>query len=709
LDLVSADTNTGDLPPGSALKEAEINVSAEAVTAAQRATPLPGGALEGYGSILNSPPPGPTFDDLVRLACHAVRTPIALISFPAEDGERVGASVGWPATARRIAGADSLMARVLGEGTCDLFVVPDAREDARFADCPFVTGAPGLRFYAAVPLLSPEGQALGTLAVADTAPRLLDNPQVSALTALARQVVLMLELHRQVEELHAIATTRGHAEESARWQARHDNLTGLPNRVFFLEQVEEALRVHKERAEVPTGLPDGRRKQKPAPARSDGAAVLFVDLDRFKRINDTLGHAAGDILLREVAARFAGCLRPEDMLARYAGDEFTVLLPNAPGGLTYVANVAQMLLRTLRRPVVLGTGEYHVSASVGMALAPRDGEDAHTLIKNADIAMYQAKTRGGYEAYSRKMNADGYQRLIAEGELRRALERGELTVAYQPQVDLLTGGIVGTEALCRWHHPERGMVPPAHFIQVAEQADLIIPLGEFVLRQACADAARWRAEGRPDLRVAVNLSARQLTQTNLVETVMDALASNGLPGDALDLELTETALCANGDSTPQTIQRLRALGIRLVVDDFGTGYSSLAYLRQFPVDVLKVDRTFVAGLGNSTRDDALVRALIEMAHALGLKVVAEGVETEIQLGCLRSLDCDYVQGYLFSRPVSIDGLRALLLSNRGTGHHRRVLGVLTGPPITGENGGETLGLAGLGGKRGRGGIQRISP
>ena len=301
-----------------------------------------------------------------------------------------------------------------------------------------------------------------------------------------------------------------------------------------------------------------------------------------------------------------------------------------------------------------------IKASVGIAMFPRDGTTPEALIKNADIAMYQAKAKGGYQAYDPQMNADNYQRLIEEAELRRAIERDELSLQYQPLIEMATGTVVSLEALCRWRHPERGPVPPAHFIQVAEQAGLIVELGEWVLRRACVDAVGWRKDGFTDLRVSVNLSARHIVHGTVLQTVTDLLKEYDLPGEIFDIEITETALCTTGDTTPQTLQGLRSLGVRLSVDDFGTGYSSLAYLRRFPVDILKIDRAFIAGLDKDTPDEALVRASIQMAHALELLVVAEGVETDAQRDCLRALGCDIAQGFLFSRPVAPEVLKPLL-------------------------------------------------
>lgn len=601
--------------------------------------------------------------DIARLAAAVCGVPFATLSFFDGEQETTYGSHGWSVS--EIPLAESLAVHALAaaravRGADELFLVHDTREDVRFWQNPFVTGAPNICFYAGVPLRGADGEPLGILSVLDAIPRLLEDGQADALRALARQAITLLDLEQRVRELVDLTDSRIRAEESARWQARHDLLTGLPNRAMFLEQADAELARASRRA----GLARESQCEGETVARSRRKSaqigVLFLDLDRFKRINDTLGHAAGDMVLREVSARFSGCLRPEDTLARFAGDEFTVLLPDIPGA-TYASSVAQMLVRTLRRPILLGSQELHVGASIGIAMYPRDGRDAQTLIKHADIAMYEAKARGGFQAYSRRMNADNYQRLLEESELRHAIEKEELSLSYQPQVDLETGEIVGVEALARWRHPERGMVPPAHFIEVAEQADLIVPLGEWVLRRACRDAAEWRREGNPDLRVAVNLSARQLSHPNLAAAVAAALEESGLTGEALDLELTETALCSTGDGTPETLQRLREMGIRLFVDDFGTGYSSLAYLRRFRVDALKVDHSFVAGLGRDATDEALVRAVIEMAHALELQVIAEGVENETQADQLLEMGCDMVQGYLFSRPVPLESLKSLLM------------------------------------------------
>ncbi len=598
-------------------------------------------ALRNYW-ILDSPPE-PMFDDLTAIAARIADTPIAFLCFLDDQRQWNKASFGWDVA--QIPVADSFATQVIARR--DLVVIPDLRGNERFADNPYVSGAPNLRFYAGVPLLGEGGHAIGSLCVLDGTVRPFSEVQIDGLRLLARQAVAMMEQRRDILLLTGEVTVRSDAEQRANRQARRDALTGLPNRTLFAERVEEALQKAR-----------NVRARKGDKAHG-GVAMLFVDLDRFKRINDTLGHAAGDIMLREVAARFTGALRPEDTLARIGGDEFTVLLPDLPTA-NFAAVVSQMLQRTLVRPITIQNQEFTVGASIGIAVSPRDGDDAATLLKHADIAMYQAKAKGGYQSYEPRMNADGYQRLIEESELRRAIERDELSLHYQPLIEMHSGRVVAVEALCRWRHPERGPVPPAHFIQVAEQADLIVELGEWVLRRACIDAAEWRRDGHTDLRVSVNISARHIVHGTVLQTVNDLLAEFDLPGEVFDIEITETALCTTGDTTPQTLQGLRSLGVRLSVDDFGTGYSSLAYLRRFPVDILKIDRAFIAGLDKDTPDEALVRASIEMAHALDLLVVAEGVETAAQRDCLRALGCDIAQGFLFSRPVSPEILKPLI-------------------------------------------------
>ncbi len=423
------------------------------------------------------------------------------------------------------------------------------------------------------------------------------------------------------------------------WQAHNDPLTRLPNRACFRQALEDAI------------------------ARLSPFAVLFVDVDQFKRINDSLGHLTGDSLLQEVALRFGRCLGPDDLLARMGGDEFTLLLPSS--GLISPEDRAESLLIALSQPLLIEGHELHVAASIGISRFPDDGADAVTLLKHADLAMYQAKEsgRGQWQTFSPAMTEEARERLMLESSLHKAIERDELVLLYQPQVSLATGEITGIEALVRWQHPELGMIPPSRFIPLAEETGLIVPLGEWVLRAACRQAARWERQGR-SLRLSVNLSARQLSERGLVETVQTALRAAELSPHRLDLELTESALVSQGEAAVDHLTALRALGVSISIDDFGTGYSSLSYLRRFPLDILKVDRSFVVGLsgadGRARQDQAVVRAIVEMAHALDLEVIAEGVETVAQREALRHLGCDYMQGFLYSPPVTPERLEAML-------------------------------------------------
>ncbi len=430
------------------------------------------------------------------------------------------------------------------------------------------------------------------------------------------------------------------AQALIRWQALNDPLTCLPNRAFFRQALEEAI------------------------ARAAPFAVLFMDLDQFKRINDSLGHAAGDQLLREVTARFERCLGGGDLLARMGGDEFTLLLPCTENDIENPEDKAAALLESLFMPLLIEGHELHVAASIGISVFPADGADPEILLKHADLAMYQAKEagRGQWQRFSPALTEAADERLILESSLRKAIERDELIVLYQPQVSLTTGEIVGTEALVRWQHPELGLIAPSRFIPLAEETGLIVPLGEWVLQKACHQAAAWEREGSA-LRQSVNLSARQLGEPGLVQTVLAALEESGLSPSLLDLELTESALVTQGEAAAR-LADLRALGVRISIDDFGTGYSSLSYLRRFPLDVLKIDRSFVLELGgadtHTQQDQAVVQAVVRMAHALNLEVIAEGVETTGQRDALRRLGCDAMQGYLYSPPVTPERLKAML-------------------------------------------------
>jgi diguanylate cyclase (GGDEF)-like protein len=445
----------------------------------------------------------------------------------------------------------------------------------------------------------------------------------------------------------AEAVVRQSAERRVRHQALHDPLTGLPNRSLLLDRLNHwAARAERDRST---------------------AAMLFVDLDNFKVINDALGHDRGDRLLCAVAERLTAELRPSDTIARVGGDEFVVFCEDIASEHEALAMVDR-LVRALEAPFDLGGQSQHATASIGIALG--DGQTLpEALIRNADVAMYRAKERGRarYELFDDEMRERSVSWLETEGELRRAIENGELHNVYQPIVWPRSGRIVGFEALVRWHHPERGVVSPADFIPVAEQSGLIVPLGNVVLEQACAEAVRWNrkrvASAREPLRVAVNFSPRQLSHPHAVATVVDTLERTGLAPELLCVEITESALVEDGAATLGTLEALKQLGVRLALDDFGTGYSSLTYVRRFPIDTLKIDRSFIDGIAGSSEDEAIVTAVLSMGRALGVQVVAEGVETEEQATRLRTLGCKLAQGYLFSRPVQPDAIDGLLAAN----------------------------------------------
>jgi diguanylate cyclase (GGDEF)-like protein len=438
-----------------------------------------------------------------------------------------------------------------------------------------------------------------------------------------------------------MAVTQKRVEAMMRYQASHDALTHLPNRLLFDEQLSLALVNAHQKGET--------------------LAVAFLDLDRFKTINDTLGHAVGDLLLQQASERLRSCLRDCDAIARWGGDEFTLLLPSLTCA-EDITSISQRILERLTDPFQLGTQEVYVTASLGIALAPYDGEDAETLLKNADAAMYRAKQQGknNWQLYSAEMNTEALEQFALESDLRKAVIKDELLLYYQPQVDLNTGKIVGLEALLRWNHPRLGLVPPSQFVPLAEETGLICPLGDWVLRAACSQHQRWLSEGLPPIRVAVNLSARQFQQQNLVQTIIDTLAETGMEPSYLELEITESTAMQDIDLTIAILERLRQMGIHITMDDFGTGYSSLSAIKHFPLHTLKIDQSFVRDLLSDRSDVAIAKAVIALGKGLGLNILAEGVETAEQLGFLRSIDCDTAQGYFFSKPLPATQMSQLL-------------------------------------------------
>ena len=448
-------------------------------------------------------------------------------------------------------------------------------------------------------------------------------------------------------------TERKQDEERIRHLAFFDSLTGLPNRWYLADRLKLAVEAAKRQGRV--------------------VGVLFLDLDRFKRINDTLGHNIGDELLKGVGERLRASVRSTDCLARVdvdasesvvarlGGDEFIILLTEIRT-VEDGARVAQRILDAMAPPFLLHGQEVSVTVSIGISVYPVDGKDVDSLLKNADTAMYHAKEKGrnNYQFYTESMNARALDRLILENDLRKALEQEQFVLYYQPQIDVPSGQIVGAEALLRWMHPKAGLVPPSDFIPLTEELGLIVPLGEWVLRQACLQGRRWREDGFPSFRVAVNVSARQFQEEDFVATVSRILSETGLPAGNLELELTETVVMKDVDKSSDSLSRLKEMGIRLSIDDFGTGYSSMNYLNRFRLDTLKIDRSFLKGIPKDADHVAIANAIIAMAKGLNLSVVAEGVESTEQLEFLREVNCGGMQGYLVSPPVPIEKFQRLL-------------------------------------------------
>jgi diguanylate cyclase (GGDEF)-like protein/PAS domain S-box-containing protein len=449
-------------------------------------------------------------------------------------------------------------------------------------------------------------------------------------------------------------TDRKLSEEQIRFLAYYDGLTRMPNRLLFTERLEASL--------------NAARRQKRT------LALLYLDLDRFKQINDSLGHSAGDKVLKEVSQRLGKCLRESDTIARggpartegdtvarLGGDEFIVCIPDIHRG-EDAAKVARRVLESLKSPIVLDQGEVFAAGSIGISLYPHDGEDVETLLKNADAAVSHAKDcgRGNYQFYDESMNAKALQRLSMENSLRKALERDEMLLHFQPQVDMATGRIFGIEALVRWQNPELGMVYPGAFIPLAEETGLIQSIGEWVLRSACAQLKAWHQMGHHSLRMAVNLSGRQFRRQELLRIVKEAARDVGLDPRSLELEITETIMLQDLEENVRTLQDLKAMGLRISLDDFGTGYSSLSYLKRFPIDTLKIDRSFVQDIATNPEDGAITSAIIAMAKGLHIAPMAEGVEKPEQRAYLYRQGCRLMQGFLFGKPMPAHLLEPLL-------------------------------------------------
>jgi diguanylate cyclase (GGDEF)-like protein/PAS domain S-box-containing protein len=490
----------------------------------------------------------------------------------------------------------------------------------------------GMRGAFLFPVMS-EGRAIGVLVFHSREVRDPDDRLLQAVRVIGGQIGQFVQRKR--------------AEERVRYMATHDALTTLPNRVMFSQLLNHEIEVAK------------RYKR--------NFAVFFLDLDRFKFVNDTLGHEAGDKLLQEVGSRFKACVRAADVVARLGGDEFVVLLQEL-GEREQIEMIARKFLSAALKPVDVSGHECRVTASIGICVYPGDGDDEASLMKNADIAMYLAKEEGknNFQFFSEDIRAHSLERIELESSLRRALERSQFSLQYQAKLDLKSRRITGVEALLRWRHPHLGMVPPAQFIPVAEETGLIVPIGNWVLRTACEQNMAWQREGLPPVCMAVNLSARQFADEALPEEVRAALRESGMRPELLELELTESMVMRNAERAARVLADIKKMGVRIAIDDFGVGYSSLAQIKRFPIDTLKVDRSFIRDLEKNAEDRAITKAIINMGKTLSLSVVAEGVESAAQQTFLVDHDCDALQGYYFSKPIDQDEFAAFVRKHAGS-------------------------------------------
>ena len=596
-----------------------------------------------YATSLLGTGPEEAFDRITRLTARLLMVPMAVVSLVGKDTQWFKSRTG---TDLRETGRDvSFCGHAIL--TDEPLVVPDAANDPRFSDNPLVTGGPGIRFYAGVQLHSVDRMKLGTLCIMDTRPRTLSPQELDDLRDMARLVEQQI-YHRQLamaaqelqQELDVEpGALRLPAAGQVAYLLNHDMLTGLANRPALVRAIQ-------------TGIAGWRE-------RGEHAIVACINLDRFKRLNELLGHRAGDEALVAITRSLQDNLRDGDMLARAGSDEFILLLGEA-GDDGQARALLDRLLQAVNRRIVSGGNEIAITCSIGYARYPDNGDDADALLTNAALAMRHAKSLGGgaVHEFSSDLRHELGRRLTLESHLRRAAEHGELFLQYQPKIDIRNGAgsgaggpIAGFEALVCWQHPEYGLIRPDEFIPIAEETGLIVPIGEWALRTAVAQLAAWREEGLPRVPVAVNLSARQFLQKDVVALVAELLRASSVDPSTLELELTESVSMTDPMASALIMRRLRELGVTLSIDDFGTGYSSFSYLKRLPIDKLKVDKSFIIDMTQSAESLAIVQAIVAMAHRLHLVVVAEGVETADQVAALRKAECDQIQGYYYSRPL----------------------------------------------------------
>ena len=507
-------------------------------------------------------------------------------------------------------------------------IVADIMTDPLWTDYKDLAGAHGIRSCWSTPIQSHNGAVIGTFAMYSTTARKPTEAETRLIDVATR--------------IAGIAIERKLAEERIHFMANHDALTGLPNRALLNDRLSQAL-LYAQRYDR-------------------WVTVLFIDLDNFKIVNDSLGHNAGDELLKAVARRMVDCVRATDTVVRLGGDEFVVLLLDQPKSPDIISATVQKLRSVIAQTVQLEGHDLRVTSSIGIANYPSDGTDAEALLANADAAMYRAKEigRDNFQFYTPELNTKAHEKFLLQEELRKAVARSEFVLLYQPQVDLRTGRVFAVEALIRWRHPTLGMVPPIKFIPLAEETGLIVPIGNWVMREACRQNKAWQDAGLPHLNVCVNVSARQFKERNLVSHVVGALKDSGMDAKYLELEVTESLIMQDVELAIATMKELQGLGVQISIDDFGTGYSSLSALKTFPVARLKIDKSFVDGLPANENDKAVISAVISLGQKLNLRVIAEGIETEAQAAFLRENNCDEMQGYLFSRPVSPQQIEELL-------------------------------------------------
>ncbi|UQN10185.1 EAL domain-containing protein [Deinococcus sp. QL22] len=586
-------------------------------------------ALRRY-QVLDSLPEA-AFDRITLIVKHLLKAPIVLINLV--DVKRT-----WLKSSQGL----NIHEMDRESGYCnqcvqraDVFAVPDLLADGRFDNDPRVKLV-GARCYLGAPLLTPDGFAIGALAVYDTQVRHFTAGEVELLVGLAAVVIDELELR-------LLTLQAKQAQSRSDYQAHHDPLTGLPNRLRLLDRMEVAFR-----QSARSGHP---------------VAVMVLDLDRFKLINDSLGHLVGDELLKQVGQRLCEALRADDSVARFGGDEFVLLVPHLNTSLDAV-QVAQKVLLSLERPFQVGDHRLEVTGSLGISLYPNDGQDPQQLLRAADTAMYQAKTAGKAQVcfYTEDMTVAAQHKLHLHGNLTRALQCNELRVHYQPQVNLQTDVVVGLEALVRWPQADGSWLPPDQFIPLAEESRLIIELGTWVLWEACKQLAQWQSQGGPPWSLSVNVSVRQWEDPNFLSIIREVLEGTQVPAGCLVLEITESVMGSRPTEALGLVEQLVALGVRVALDDFGTGFSSLSQLQHLKVDQVKIDRSFVRDLPECAKSQAVTETIIMLGHRLGVSLIGEGIETEAQRDTLKGMSCDVGQGFLFARPMSPQDIEASYLS-----------------------------------------------